>query len=137
MVELMISPPPTIEEIDELVAFLPLLDSDEFTKYPTWSEFTQIGNCIRFPHPTYSDGIEHLFQIASRECWISYDYSGAREMLGNDETIQNATLDQIKTMLTYCVRGERFCDGHWDAMISKGYIRKILERLIEIKNQRL
>jgi hypothetical protein len=36
-------------------------------------------------------------------------------------------------MLTFCVRGERFSDGHWEEMIEKGYIRRILERLNEIK----
>jgi hypothetical protein len=36
-------------------------------------------------------------------------------------------------MLTFCVRGERFSDGHWAAMIEKGYIRRVLERLNEIK----
>ena len=32
-------------------------------------------------------------------------------------------------MLTYYVRGERFCDGHLDAMITEGHIRRLLERL--------
>ncbi|MFN8413162.1 MAG: DUF6508 domain-containing protein [Anaerolineales bacterium] len=37
-------------------------------------------------------------------------------------------------MLTFCVRGERFSDGHWGAMIEEGYIRRLLERLIEINS---
>ena len=40
-----------------------------------------------------------------------------------------ATLSRIKTMMTYCLRGERFCDGHWDAMIGDGHIRRLFERL--------
>jgi hypothetical protein len=39
----------------------------------------------------------------------------------------------LKTMLTYCVRGESFCDGHMAAMIEKNKIRLILERLKEIR----
>ena len=29
-------------------------------------------------------------------------------------------------MITYFVRGERFCDGHWGYMIEGGYVRRIL-----------
>ena len=36
-------------------------------------------------------------------------------------------------MLTYCVRGERFSDGHWEAMVESGVIRSILERLQELR----
>jgi hypothetical protein len=35
-------------------------------------------------------------------------------------------------MLTYCVRGERFCDGHLGGMIEKGHVQRILQRLREI-----
>jgi hypothetical protein len=27
------------------------------------------------------------------------------------------------------VRGERFCDGHWAAMLEQGHLRRWLERL--------
>ena len=37
-------------------------------------------------------------------------------------------------MLTFCVRGERFCDGHWAAMIEGGQVRRLLERLKEIRD---
>ena len=39
-------------------------------------------------------------------------------------------------MLTFCVRGERFSDGHWAEMIEKGYIRQLLEQLNVIKAER-
>jgi hypothetical protein len=53
-------------------------------------------------------------------------------MLRDVEFVKNSSLDQIKTMLTYCVRGERFCDGHWQVMVEGGYIRSLLERLSEL-----
>ena len=49
--------------------------------------------------------------------------------------MRTASLAQIKTMLTFCVRGERFSDGHWGAMIAKVHIRRLLERLNEIKDE--
>jgi hypothetical protein len=50
-------------------------------------------------------------------------------MLADDAFIRGATLSQVKTMLTYCVRGERFSDGHWAAMLSTGRVVALLERL--------
>lgn len=53
-------------------------------------------------------------------------------MLEDDEVVNTADLAQIKTMLTYCVRGERFCEGHWSAMIEDGDVRRLLQRLAEL-----
>ena len=65
---------------------------------------------------------------------MDYTYSPeqAWTMLQDSSFVQSSSLNQIKTMLTYCVRGERFSDGHWGDMIEKGYIRRLLERLIEL-----
>ena len=46
-----------------------------------------------------------------------------------DRFIRNASLSQVRTMLTYCVRGERFFNGHWAVMIKQGKTRSLLERL--------
>ncbi len=54
-------------------------------------------------------------------------------MLENEDIVKTASLAQVKTMLTYCVRGERFCEGHWAAMIEQGHIRRLLERLLELR----
>lgn len=53
-------------------------------------------------------------------------------MLESDDIIKTASLAQIKAMLTYCIRGERFCDGLWGAMIERGYVRLLLLRLAEL-----
>jgi hypothetical protein len=44
---------------------------------------------------------------------------------------------EIKTMLTFCLRGERFADGHWGEMIEAGHIRRLLERLLVIRSEML
>jgi len=56
-------------------------------------------------------------------------------MLKNENAIKTAAPDQIRSMLTFCVRGECFSDGHWDEMIEKEYIRRLLERLEKIRSQ--
>jgi hypothetical protein len=53
-------------------------------------------------------------------------------MLNDDKVIASADLSRIKIMLTFIVRGERFCDGHWGEMIRNGYVRILLERLKEL-----
>ena len=79
---------PTLQDIEELTAYLPRLYAEGFSPIESWN---------------------------------------------GGEKLKAASLSEIKTMLTYCVRGERFSDGHWAAMIEKGYIRRVLERLNEIK----
>jgi hypothetical protein len=36
-------------------------------------------------------------------------------------------------MLTYCVRGERFCDGHWENLLRSGRVVALLRRLAELR----
>jgi hypothetical protein len=68
---------------------------------------------------------------------MDYDYKPeeAYQMFINDDVIKSAGLAEIKTMLTYFVRGERFFDGHWGGMIEGGYIRRLLQRLAELGTQ--
>jgi hypothetical protein len=126
---------PTSEDIAELVAFLPQLYEDGFTPIRKWhgGEPDDDG-AIEMPWPEYDELVEEFFQMASKECWCNYNYQNeeAVRMLEDHEIIRNASLSQIKTMLTFCVRGERFCDGHWASMIESDNIRRILERLAEL-----
>lgn len=89
------------------------------------------------PYPEYKEAVTNFIHLASAECWMDYEYvpEEARQLLENEETIKSASLDEIKTMLTYCVRRERFCDGHWGSMVEEGYVRQILERLIFLRQK--
>lgn len=87
--------------------------------------------------PEYTHVVNEFFQTASKECWYDYSYSAenAANMLEEKNGVETGDLNQIKTMLTFCVRGERFCDGHWSAMIEEGHIWRILERLSEMRSE--
>ncbi|MHB8080217.1 MAG: DUF6508 domain-containing protein [Candidatus Krumholzibacteriia bacterium] len=54
-------------------------------------------------------------------------------MLVDDALIATADLDRIRTMLTYCVRGERFGSGHWEEMLVSGVVVKLLRRLEQLR----
>ncbi|RME73290.1 MAG: hypothetical protein D6784_12140 [Chloroflexi bacterium] len=122
---------PTSQEIEELVSFLPRLYAAGFSPIKQWHGGPQEGT---MPYPEYEAVVEAFFRAAGKECWIDYSYDPAEagRMLRDEAFIKTANLEQIKTMLTYCVRGERFSDGHWGAMIEGGYIRRLLLRLAEL-----
>lgn len=125
---------PTLEEIDQLVSFLPRLYADGFTPFLSWEGGTQREDgVLTFPWPRYAPVVEEFFYLAGSDSWSDYDYrpEDAHRMLENDDFIKTASLAEIKTMLTFCVRGERFCDGHWGEMIERGRIRRLLQRLAE------
>lgn len=126
---------PTRQEIEELTAFLPKLYVDGFSPYESWGGGKQPDGSIQMPYPIYNPVVTEFYRFASAECWLDYGYNptNAGQMLKDEDFVRAATLEQIKTMLTFCVRGERFSDGHWGTMIEQGHIRRLLERLNEIK----
>ena len=127
---------PTLKEIDELTAFLPRLHADGFSPVIKWEGGKMKNGTIQMPYPNYDKVVTDFFHLAASECWLDYEYTQneAAEMLRDENLVKTAPLEQIKTMLTFCLRGERFSDGHWGAMIEGGYIRHLLERLNEIKS---
>jgi len=127
---------PTSHEIETLTAFLPRFYSDGFSSIESWGGGQkQKDGSISVPYPNYNPIVEEFFRLVSGEGWLDHDYNPeqAFQMLKDQNGIKTASLPQIKTMLTFCVRGERFSDGHWAQMIEEGYIRRLLERLNEIR----
>jgi hypothetical protein len=131
---------PTLQEIEKLIAFLPRLYAEDFSPIESWSGGEkQADGSITSPYPSYNPVVEEFFGQVSSGDWLDHEYNPehAYQMLQDEKLIKTASLSQIKTMLTFCVRGERFSDGHWAEMIEKGYIRRLLERLNEVKSEQL
>lgn len=127
---------PTPREIDELVSYLPKLYAEGFKPASKWGGGTKDENgVIAMGYPVYEDLIREFFDVAAKGCWCHPDYLSmdAGEMLRDKSAMRIADIHQIKAMLTWCVRGERFCGGHWEAMIEEGHIRRLLERLVELR----
>jgi len=89
-----------------------------------------------FAGPDYISEVIELFNFINQPYWSDYSYSpdAVGKMVYDDDFIKNANIDEIKTMLTYCCRGERFCEGHWEDMIVQGRFEKIFDRLVKIRN---
>ena len=130
---------PTLKDIETLTAFLPRLYAEGFSPVKNWNGGKQKDGTITLPYPDYDPLVEEFYRTISGGGWLDYEYNPeqAYKMIQNENLIKSASLSQIKTMLTFCVRGERFSDGHWAEMIEKGHIRRILERLNEIKIEQL
>ena len=126
----------TRERIDELLAFLPLFDVPKREYVREWAGGGETDDgAVTLPHPVYTDDVLRFFRLTGQACWRDYGYEPkeARAMLADDALIERATLGQIKSMITYCVRGERFHDGHWEAVLRSGRIMAILRRLAVLK----
>ena len=128
--------PITHQKIDELLRFLPIFREPGGKFVVEWAggEKTEDG-AMTMHYPVYTEVVEEFFSLAGQSCWCDYNYTPkeAREMIEDEAFIQRATLEEIKTMLTFCVRGERFSDGHWAAMLESGKVTRILERLAVLK----
>ncbi|HEY9841463.1 MAG: DUF6508 domain-containing protein [Candidatus Sericytochromatia bacterium] len=114
-----------IEDVDQLIACMKAVTVENYQaiRPGAW--------------PEYDEAVLSFYAAAARECWTDPDYvpETVAKWLADPETIPTAPLERIKTILTYCQRGERFCDGHWAAMIKNGTIRLLLERLEAIRSQ--
>jgi hypothetical protein len=126
----------TRDKIDELIQFLPRFERPgrEFIK--AWLDGQETaGGDITFPYPVYEEDVVAFFHLARQSWWSDYGYDPVRaaKMLGDDEFIRGCTLDDLRTMLTFCVRGERFCDGHWGQVLETGKAAALLRRLAALR----
>lgn len=131
------TPLPTPEAIGTLTSYLPRLYADGFKPVDHWylSEKHKDGS-FTVPYPRYNLLVDEFFRYVAGDGWLDYEYnpSTAYEMLKDESAVKAASLEQIRSMLTFCMRGERFSDGHWEQMILEGHVRRLLERLNEIKS---
>ena len=109
------------DDIEELVSFLPILYADNVELYTIEPDEESISNFYN-----YNDSVNSFIQSSSKACWMVSEYND--ELINNDN-IKNASLEEIKGLLTFCIRGERFSSGHIAHMIEKKVIKRILNRL--------
>jgi hypothetical protein len=127
----------TRERIDELLRFLPRFEvpGRAWIEGVGGGKETADGATTTY-YPVYCEDVLAFYRLAGQPWWSDYGYEPRRaaQMLSDEDGIARATLDEIKTMLTYCVRGERFGDGHWAAMLESGKIAAILRRLQALRD---
>jgi hypothetical protein len=126
----------TRERIDELLRFLAPFERPGRSFIKAWSTGREIsGGARTFPYPVYEEDVLAFIRLAGQSWWSDYKYdpAAASEMLGDDEFIQGCTLEDVRTMLTCCVRLERFCDGYWGHVLETGRVTTLLRRLTALR----
>ena len=126
---------PTETETEQLLAFLPALDRPGRQFVKKWGGGVKADDgSISMPYPVYEEDVDAFFRLAGQPCWTDRQYQPERAgtMLGDAQAVSHADLASIRTMLTYCVRGERFCDGHWNAVLRSGQVVALLKRLQQL-----
>jgi O-acetyl-ADP-ribose deacetylase len=131
--------PPTPEQIDRLLAYLPVFQQPDFIP----STDQQVPEALRgslmgmgqewapdlsaFHKAVYEEGFAYSFP------WVDWQ-DRAEAFVKKPEMLATADLQDICRLLTTHVRKERFCEGHLPAMMHSGHITKLLERLQEIRH---
>ena len=79
----------------------------------------------------YRKDVREFFALLQEREWDYLDYLSPeiREFVKYPDKIQFATLKQIKGILTYCLKGERYVEGHRNVMLKRGVVQEALRRL--------
>ena len=83
------------------------------------------------PWPEYPEAVTKFFMAAGEAPWNDYNYTPetAGAMVRDLAPYTSSSVDEVRTMLTWCTRGERFCDGHWAKVLDDGTVFRLLDRL--------
>src|SRR6201989_3679310 len=125
------------EDIDALLEFLPRFEQPGRV-FASWSEtWKNADGSISLPFPEYGEDVQDFFRLVAQHGWLDYGYKPeeAARMLADGELVGRADVEQLKAMLTYCLRGERFCEGFWETLLHGGQIAALLRRLRAIREQ--
>jgi hypothetical protein len=129
--------PPTPQEIDQLLQFLPLLEMPgrSYVRAASGDE-TTLEQASSVPYPEYCEDVLAFFWQAGQPCWSDFEYEPreAWALLGDDRHIDTCSLNELGTLLTACVRSERFSDGAWLSLLESGRIVAILKRLAVLRD---
>jgi hypothetical protein len=127
----------TREAMEALLAFLPRFEEPgrAFVTGGGGGEETGDG-ALTTPYPIYADDVLAFVRLAGSPPWCdhAYDPAAAGAMLRDDRALASASLVEVRAMLTYFIRGERFGDGHWDALLRAGRVSALLRRLRALRD---
>ncbi len=87
--------------------------------------------------PIYDPVVKEFLSVASKECWCDNHFNQyvMSRMITSEVVVQCADLSQVKQILSFCVRGDKFMsEGYMGTMIKDGHISRLLQRLDKLKN---
>jgi len=113
-----------IEKIEELIKYIPIINAPDFN--PLNEDEPVQGLDI-----IYSPKAQEFIQTIHNDYWFNIDYNmdNAKIFVKNNDKIQNASLDDIRDIFSFIMRGERFCSGMFLDAFRNGVILSCLRRL--------
>lgn len=91
-------------------------------------EYLQKHNAVQYaPYPSYDEEVFWALDMLR----LDRNYASNHEKL-TGKPIEEMNRREIATMLTFIVRGERFCDGHIASYIESGELLRLMLRLREL-----
>jgi len=125
-------------QIDELLVFLPVFKAkgyDPFLRQPGLHLALHGG--LQATPPEYKPEVIEFFGLIAQDCWLDHEYKPEEvsDMLNDGNSISSASLSDLRSILTWCLRGERFTEGNWGNVIMNESLWKILERLKTLRNE--
>lgn len=126
---------PTLNDIFRLVTCGQRILRSGDCANPRWHWMQeQADGSLSWPWPGYPALMQEFVQEASRNCWSdpSYEPNDTARMINDAEFVATASLQHLRTMVTYFVRGEKFCDGHWAGMFRDGHVGALIKRMREL-----
>ena len=81
--------------------------------------------------PSYPETINDFMFYLSTSVWNNFNYNP--EIVGikikEPDYLENADIDEIRSVLTWVHRTELFSDGHWRTVLESDILPKIINRL--------
>ena len=81
--------------------------------------------------PSYPETINDFMLYLSTSVWNNFDYNP--EIVGikiqEPGYLENADINEIRSVLTWVHRTELFSDGHWRTVLESDLLPKIINRL--------
>ncbi len=127
-------PLPGAEEIDALLAFLPILEQPGFQFAEHCGGEKNADGTIQMPYMMLTEPASRFVKALYIHNFIqpfrwSQWQDEAQRYLGDPSLIEQADLETICRLFTTHVRKDRFCDGHLEDMFECGHFMGLLRRL--------
>jgi hypothetical protein len=130
---------PTTDQIDTILKHLPVLKRGgpvASRVYPAKKEKGVVAMGWEEHYHEISGLISDLYKqgFITKFDWPSWQESAVR-YVENPKRLKRAVLGTLLKLLTTHVRKDRFCEGHFTAMVENGHLTAILERLAELRHK--
>lgn len=117
---------PSRESVAELLQYLNIL-------YPKGNAIDSIKSHDKWSCSTYKYEVDEFFRLVGKK-WVARRgiMDKGSDLFSNKDKIRKATWDDLKCVLTYCIRMNRFSDTGFEDAISQGVVQLVLLRMKEL-----